>query len=160
MDIFLPSSNTAARPCPRGSNGQTPDKPVCMIYVSEYLPGVFKKQPTPSGEEHRSRVSLPCCPPLTPPPDCSSASLCCDRRRRERAAALCGRRYCHQLRLVFNTLPVDWCAIIACRRKKRKSTPICVIAAQLWQLKVESQMPTLPAVAQNELLCKVFWQLW
>lgn len=76
MGIFFPSRNTRARPCLRGSHGQTPDKPVCMIYVSEYLPGVFKssQHPLERGIDHVS--------PLLPSSDSttrvtSSASLSC-----------------------------------------------------------------------------------
>lgn len=121
MGIFFPSRNTRARPCLRGSHGQTPDKPVCMIYVSEYLPGVFKS----SLWREASIMSLPCCPPPTPPPELPPLPASpADCLRQRRAAALCGRcsATCQFLRFFcfFHTSPVDWCATTLCGHKKKQ----------------------------------------
>lgn len=142
MGIFFPSRSTRARPCLRGSHGQTPDKPVCMIYVSEYLRGVFKS----SFWREASITSLPCCPPPTPPPELPPLPASpADCLRQRRAAALCGRcsATCQFLRLfffVFHTSPVDWCATtLRGHRKNRKSMSICV--SKKWKIKCRNFLP-------------------
>lgn len=87
-----------------------------------------------SPRRETSIMSLPCCPPLTPPAASSSASLCCNRLWRRRAAALCGRRYgtCF---VCFPHLASGLMGNCSLQKKRRKSIPICVTAAQLWQSK-------------------------
>lgn len=92
MDICLPSSNSAAPPCLRGSHGQTLEKPVCMIYVSEYLPGGFKSSQLPP-ERNIDHVST-----LLPTSDSTARFLLCQPLLQ--AAALCGR--CSELLHFFS----------------------------------------------------------
>lgn len=145
MDICLPSSNSAAPPCLRGSHGQTLEKPVCMIYVSEYLPGGFKSSQLPP-ERNIDHVST-----LLPTSDSTARFLLCQPLLQ--AAALCGR--CSEL-LHFFSLSLSQRTPVQSIDFEFVSTLRSTDGKKKWKVKCGNFL----SLRKNGQFRQVFWQLW